>query len=415
MVQLSPSQAKFVNSTATFPAFVGGFGSGKTAAAVVRLMKAKRYCPTADVAYYLPTYPLVEDIAFERIPALFERNGIDFDLNRSKSVMRTNMGRIIFRNMENPDRIVGYEVGHSIVDELDTLAVDKARNAWNKIIARNRQKCLTVSGRQVKNTVGVATTPEGFRFVYERWRRNPVEGYEMVQAKTMENAANLPPDYIKNLQSSYTPALLQAYLEGQFVNLTSGSVYPYFDRNLHDTAEQIRPREPLHIGMDFNVGNMAATVGVERRPCFMILEELMQIEDTPAMIASIEEQYKSKGHPIYIYPDASGSSRKTVNASKTDIKLLQAAGFTVLAKKSNPMVKDRIQAVNLMLEAETLRVNTQQCPMTTEALEMQAYNKQGEPDKQGGFDHPNDALGYSVVHKFGHTRTAVTLGGLTGI
>ena len=79
------------------------------------------------------------------------------------------------------------------------------------------------------------------------------------------------------------------------------------------------------------------------------------------------------------------------------------------------MVKDRIQAVNLMLDAETLRVNIDRCPMTAEALEMQAYNKHGEPDKEGGFDHPNDALGYGVVYKFGHTRTAVTLSNLTGI
>jgi hypothetical protein len=96
------------------------------------------------------------------------------------------------RTMDNPSRIVAYEVADSIADELDTLTVDKARDVWNKIIARNRQKKPDGS----LNTVGVATTPEGFRFVYERWQKNPAPGYRLIKATTMSNAANLPDGYI---------------------------------------------------------------------------------------------------------------------------------------------------------------------------------------------------------------------------
>ena len=45
---------------------------------------------------------------------------------------------------------------------------------------------------------------------------------------------------------------------------------------------------------------------------------------------SIKERYA--GHKITIYPDASGNSRKTVNASESDISLLRRAGFTVKSK-----------------------------------------------------------------------------------
>ena len=142
--------------------------------------------------------------------------------------------------------IVGYEVAHSILDELDTLPMDKAREVWNKVIARNRQKC------SMQNTVAVATTPEGFRFVYERWVKNPAPGYVIYKARTADNAANLPPDYIQNLQNTYSSSLLAAYLDGEFVNLNAGSVYPEFDRALNATDETINPDEVLHIGMDFN-------------------------------------------------------------------------------------------------------------------------------------------------------------------
>lgn len=409
------SQSEFIYSTEPFPAFVGGFGSGKTAAGIARLMRLKRYCPNQDVAYYLPTYPLIEDIAFQRFPALFERNNIPFKLNQQKAVLETNLGRIIFRNMEQPDRIVGYEVAHSVVDELDTLPMDKARAVWNKIIARNRQKAYTASGKPVPNTVGVATTPEGFRFVYDRWVKNKVEGYALYKAKTADNALNLPDDYIKNLRNSYSPSLLAAYLDGEFVNLTAGSIYHEFDRQLNGTFETIQPREPLHIGLDFNVNNMSAVVAVTRNGDPMVLDELAGIRDTPTMIAALKARYG--GHSITVYPDASGGSHKSVNASLSDIVLLRAAGFTVLAHPSNPAVKDRILAVNQMIHNQGKRrllVNSDRCPSVIEGLERQAYSKSGEPDKTSGLDHLNDALGYFIAYKFGISRGPVRFAQIIG-
>ncbi|MDV7677376.1 terminase family protein, partial [Acinetobacter baumannii] len=59
--------------------------------------------------------------------------------------------------------------------------------------------------------------------------------YGMIQASTYDNEANLPDDYISSLYESYPPQLISAYLRGQFVNLTSGAVYPDFDRVLNHT------------------------------------------------------------------------------------------------------------------------------------------------------------------------------------
>ena len=410
------SQRAFVYSQDPFPAFVGGFGSGKTAAGIARLMRLKRYCPNQDVAYYLPTYPLIEDIAFQRFPALFERNGIDYKLNQQKAVLETDLGRIIFRNMEQPDRIVGYEVAHSVVDELDTLPIDKARNVWNKIIARNRQKAFTHDGKPVRNTVGVATTPEGFRFVYERWVKQQAPGYVLFKAKTSDNAANLPPEYIENLRNTYSSSLLAAYLEGEFVNLTAGSVYAEFDRKANMTLETIQPNEHLHIALDFNVGNCTGVVFVRRNNDPLALDEITQVRDTPAMIHTIKARYP--GHSITVYPDASGGATKSVNASISDISLLRAAGFTVLAPNKNPAVKDRVMAVNQMIHNQgvrRLRVNPDKCPTVVEALEQQAYNKNGEPDKMHGLDHAADCCGYFIHYHYGLSRGVVQFAKLGGI
>ena len=407
---LSATQKAFVKCREPYPAFVGGFGSGKTAAAIARALALKIKFPHADIAYYLPSYPLVQDIAMKRFPELCERKEWPFKMRGGTSphIEFPNAGRIIFRSLSHPESIVGYEVAHSICDELDTLPEDKARDAWNKVIARNRQKI-----DDWPNSVAVATTPEGFRFVYDRWERNPAKGYVLFKARTKDNAAHLPDGYIENLQNSYPTQLLSAYLDGEFVNLTTGSVYNHFDRNRHRTDARIEPREPLHIGMDFNVNNMSAAVLVLRDGQPRAVDELMGYRDTPDIIRGIKERYE--GHHVTIYPDASGASRKSINASLSDIALLRQAGFTVLANSRNPAVKDRIMAVNLLLEKGELLVNPDRCPTLTESLERQAYNKNGEPDKDGGFDHMNDALGYFIVYKFGLTRSTVTLAPLSGI
>ena len=397
-MSLNGTQKAFATSRDPFPCYCGGYGSGKSAAAIARAMALKTEFKDCDVAYYLPTYPLIEDIAFRRFPDLCERKGWSYKLNRSSAYIEfPGAGRIVFRTMENPERIVGYEVAHSILDELDTLKPHKAQDVWNKVIARNRQKM----SRDFPNTVAVATTPEGFGFVYDRWVKNKKPGYVLFKAKTIENAENLPDGYIDNLRNSYPSNLLLAYLDGEFVNLTSGSVYPEFDRTLNSCNTKIEDKDPLHIGLDFNVTKMAATVFVLREGLPHATEELTGVFDTPSMIQLIKSRYS--GHQIMIYPDASGQSRKSNNASVSDLSLLQSAGFMVRSNTVNPAVKDRVLSMNAMIHSNgerRLKINVDGCPALVEGLEKQAYDKNGEPDKTSGIDHVIDAAGYFISHKF---------------
>lgn len=395
LIQLTKPQYRLVTTESQFPAFVGGFGSGKTQALIARALSKKLAYPDLNVAYYLPTFDLVRTIAFPRFCEQLEDMRIKFQLNKTYATLDVkHCGQVIFRTMDNPERIVGYEVADSLVDELDTLKMEDARAVWNKILGRNRQK--KKDGKI--NTVAVGTTPEGFRFVYERWKRLGGPGYELIQAPTSSNARNLPDGYIESLRNTYPSNLLAAYLDGEFVNLTTGSVYPGFDRLLNGTNATIREREPLHVGMDFNVGNMAAVVFVVRNGKPFALREFVGLLDTPAMITEIKRAFPL--HMIIIYPDSNGKSRASNNASVSDIALLRQAGFNVIATTQNPAVKDRIISMNKVIDSRDLKVSIDGCPLFTEALEKQSYTDKGEPDKTSGFDHLNDAGGYCVVAKW---------------
>ena len=417
MPSLNIPQAQFLRLPHKFRAYVAGFGSGKTWAGSAGLCEHFWEHPKINAGYFAPTYGQIRDIFF---PTVEE---VAFDWGLRTKIYETNKevqifsgskyrGTILCRSMEKPGEIVGFKIGKGLIDELDLMKTEKAAIAWRKIIARMRYR---VPG--LMNGIDVTTTPEGFKFVYQQFYKQVREKpgldklYGMVQASTFDNEMNLPDDYISSLLASYPPQLIDAYLKGKFVNLTSGSVYPDFDRALNHTNEQIKDAEAIHVGMDFNVMNMSATINVIRNSLPLTVAELTGIRDTPAMARILKDRYPNRS--ITIYPDASGQNTSSKNASESDLSILRQHNFTVLVDTRNPAVKDRVLSMNAMiLNSDGKRrwlINTDNCPKLTEALEQQAYDKNGEPDKDSGFDHLNDAQGYFINQRYPVVRNTALI------
>lgn len=413
MIELSAPQSVFINGLRTKnTAYVGGFGSGKTFVGCLKLLMYISMFPRTRWGFWAPSYPSIRDVFYPTFEEAAELMGFRVITNTSNKEVHVYRGRqyygtVICRSMSDPASIVGYKVAGGICDELDTMKTAKANDAWNKVNARLR---LKVPGLE-QNWLGVTTTPEGFRFVYERFANNPKSRYSMVQASTYENRKYLPDDYIENLFETYPENLISAYLDGEFVNLTSGSVYPQYDRILNGSDEAYKSGETIYVGMDFNVGRMCAVIYVQRNGKPHAVDEIINAFDTPNMIELLKQKYwieLSQGefkkiNEIYVYPDSTGKNRKSVGASETDISLLKDAGFNVHAKTKNPPVKDRVNAMNAALcnskGERTLKVNARLCPQYSQKLEQQVYNDRGEPDKDGTED-VNDAGGYYIAYEY---------------
>lgn len=391
-------QDDFIFCGDPYPAFVAGFGAGKTEALIVRALMGKIAYPNNDRAFYEPTYDLMRVIAWPRFEELLTQHNMPYKLFRQPyNVLHVEgAGRIIFRSMDVPSRIIGYQVADSDIDELDTLKRDDAAEVWRRCLSRNRQNKPDKS----PNTIGVATTPEGFRFVWEMWKKNPPPGYRLIKAPTYSNP-HLPESYIQSLRDVYPENLINAYIEGEFVNLTQGTVYTSYDREACRSRETIQKGEPLYVGMDFNVTKQCAVVYVKRKAgrltALHAVDELIDYYDTPAIAEAILDRYPK--HRVTVYPDASGNSRKTVDASITDILLLKKAGFSIRAHKTNPAVRDRVVSMNSALEKGLVFVNDEVCPTFAHSLETQVYKDNGEPDKSNGVDHCNDAGTYPIAYE----------------
>lgn len=396
-IELNQKQMDFLKSPAINTGFCAGLGSGKSYVATLKTILKKINHPNLTVAYYLPTYGLIRDIAFDKFPEMLTEMGYQFKLNKAdKEIHIADYGKIIFRSMDSPETIVGYEVFYSIIDECDILNQDKMTLAYNKIMARNRQKCPNGT----INQIDVASTPEGFKWFYTRYVKNFNEDTDLlVRASTYENK-HLPKNYISNLEQQYPPQLLKAYLEGEFVNLASGVIYNHFDRQKHNSTETVQPNDILYIGQDFNIGGCCGCVFVEREGRPHLVDEYA-VYDTQAIVRHLKETYPT--NKIFIIPDASGNANKT-NSSQTDIKLLRDAGFNIDAPNKNPRVRDRINSVNNGFYRDNIYVNTNKCPETTQALEQHAYDNNGDPEKLTGaktIDDWNDAFGYPIHRRFG--------------
>ncbi len=410
-----------------FRLLLSGYGGGKSWAGCCSLAMHFWQWPRIDAGYFAPTYPQIRDIFFPTVAECFEQWGLSVAVKVSThdvivyDCMGNMRGTIKCRSMDKPESIVGFKIGAALVDELDTLAMDKAEAVWRKIIARMR---YNVPG--LPNRIDVTTTPEGFRFVYKQFvqqvREKPelASLYGIVRASTWDNAAHLPPDYIPSLLASYPEQLIKAYLHGEFVNLQSGTVYSAYDRTLNASSESVQDGEPIFVGMDFNVGRMAAVIHVLREGQPHAVDEITGAYDTPDMIRRLKERFwRHDGsrfvqtRSIRVYPDASGGSRKSVNASTSDLALLRDAGFAVSAGSANPPVKDRVNSMNAMFcNAKGERryfVNADLCPNYAEALERQAWDKSGEPDKTSGYDHCCDAGGYFIVRDFSCARRGTSV------
>lgn len=432
ILELSDPQYDFLESIAKHTGFVAGFGSGKSFIGTLKSLMRIIDFKMPKTAYYLPTYGDIKDIAFDGFPLVAETLGYKYKLNKTDKEFflldrnGKDIGKTLFRNMSEPESIVGYQVGYTLIDETDILNQTIMDKAFKKILGRNRLVVPVTDERLLDifkqtgiappltyfhnkskklcyiNCIDVAGTPEGFKWFHNRFveKFNP-KSDKLIKASTYSNLHNLPDDFIETLRAEYPDNLFNAYVNGDFVNLTTGTIFCYFDRKRHHTDIVENETETLYIGQDFNVGGCVSTVYIRR---FIDgISKLIQVNeiesyDTRAIISNLKNEYPNR--VINIYPDASGNARKS-SASETDIQMLREANFNVFVNNRNPSIRDRINITNNCFDKDKVLVNTKRCPKTAKSYEQHSYDEKGQPMKFNGagtVDDYTDSSTYPLAY-----------------
>jgi len=404
-VKVLDHQKDFINSVNPTTGLIAGFGAGKSYAGTLKTIIKKLQYPNINVAYYLPNYPLIRDIAFEKFPEMCNDLGLHYQLNKTdKELIIKDFGKIIFRNMSEPEYIIGYEVGYSLIDETDAMPKIKMDKAFKQILARNRSKLP--DGKP--NQVDLVGTPEGYRFAYNLLVANKPDNYRLIKASTYDNPY-LPPDYINTLKDTYDEKLLQQYLLGEFINVNGSAVYHQFDRDIHVCGNRdIDLSLPLIISFDFNINPYNAIYLIQVIDGKVTVIDNAIIKNKPLVdsLAYLKEKFAHLGAALFsatIYGDAAGKARSQGTA-QTNYDLIRDAGWHKLKiKTANPRVQDRINTFNSLLRNGNGDVNIAICSRNQELitdLEQLSYNDKGEVDKSNqDLTHSVDSVGYYIEHE----------------
>jgi hypothetical protein len=372
--------------------------SGKSVAAVGKSILLSLKSPGFTGIFLEPTIPLLRDVAIPAWEEFLDRFSIPYSFRGSplpNFTLRLPGGEttVFLRSLENVERLIGVNAAWIVADEIDTVKEEIATRAIVKLQGRVR----VGNCRQI----GFATTPEGYRFMHNFFVREASSDKRLIRAKTTDNPY-LDPEYAENLRRQYPPQLVESYLNGEFVNLSTATVYAEYNRHSHKTAV-IGPDhdEIVFVGADFNIGRSMSVYGVIRAergaPVLHIFGEY-QANDTFGLAQFLRRQYTNQIllNKLIVYPDASGGRMQT-SSTTTDHQILRDAGIRVVPESRNPPIQETIQHVNALLHNAQIRVNTSTCPQLVACCEEWGYDDSLKPEKGTGsvaHDHVGDALRY---------------------
>ena len=396
-----PHQWDFLTSKKPITGLIAGFGSGKThiflRKVFVSHITKKNSKGVSNGWIIYPTYDLADELFVNPFKELLEAKGIYYEYNIAKHKFVTPYGTIKIYQLQKPQRIIGAELNYIGFDEFDVESYKNCDIAFKKAIGRMRgaDDC----------ELFIVSTPEGYHYCHKIFVEDDNEDRMLIHGKTKDNTY-LPENYIKLLESNYDEKMLQAYMDGQFVNLSRGATYYAFNREEHTGNVSYNPNLPVRISMDWNVDPLCAVIWQKytQKPCIRVVQEIALYHRgegdlmTQRMCDEIRRKFKNREY--YAYPDATGTARHS-SAQYSDIDIVRRNGIRVLVKHINPRVVNRVNALNNSLSKGDILID-KSCKMLIGDLE-KVTNKEGSRDidkSNKGLTHMSDAFGYSVDWEF---------------
>jgi phage terminase large subunit len=391
---LSNAQEKIANSEARFRVAITGRRFGKTTVAVRELAKAAATNPGTKNWIVAPSYRQGKEIIWSQLAGkLKDLNWIEKKNEAELKLYLRNGSEIAIKGADNPDSLRGSKLGFLVMDEFQ----DIDPKAWYEVL----RPTLSDSGGRALFT----GTPRGLgSFSYDLFTTaKDTEGWEAFQFTTIEGGW-IPEDEVEQARRDMDDRTFQQEYEATFTTY-SGSVFYNFDRdeNVKQCAGDFDTSQ-IYIGQDFNVDNMASAIFVmpNATDMYFIDEIKMKGSSTDDVVMEIKNRYPNSR--VTVFPDPACKARKTSAGGRTDLSILQNAGFDVKMRNAHPAIRDRVNSTNAKLKSangtRTLFVDPK-CKEVIKSLERLVY-KEGTnvPDKDSGFDHMADALGYAVEYLF---------------
>ena len=388
-ISLTKPQHLISSSNKRFRVLISGRRFGKTYLAITEMMKFASQ-PNQRIWYVAPTFKMAKDICWASLKEVLNQFNWIEDINETTmtiTIRKTN-STISLKGADNYDALRGTGLNFLILDEF----ADIDKRTWFEV--------LRASVADTLGKVLFCGTPKGYgNWSYEMYLKGKQDPeWDSFQFTTIQGGM-VSKKEIEQAKQDIDIRTFRQEFEGTFENY-AGAVYYNFHPVDNVIKKDIDWNKPFHIGMDFNVDPMSACVSqIEKDKIYIVDEIVIYSSNTDEMCQEIKDRYGTKV-PIFIYPDPASRQRKTSAGGRTDLSILQNAGFKVKVKHKHPAVRDRINAVNSKLKDSNGKRHifvSHSCKTIIKGLQRQTYKENTNiPDKEDGFDHMNDALGYMI-------------------
>lgn len=389
-MKLTNPQKTISNDKSRFRVVVAGRRFGKTFLAINELAKFARY-PNQKCLYIATTYRQAKGVIWDDLLQLLHEKNWVKKVNLSElTVTLVNNSIITLRSSDNNQALRGTKWNFISLDEYASM--DPA--TWDSIL---RPTLSDTEGHAL--FIG---TPYGRNHFWDLYNNaNTLDDWSSYQFTTAQGG-NVAPEEIEAAKRDMAEREFNQEYNATFEDAAGIIAYAFSQDNVKK-APQLSPNNALHIGMDFNTQNFSACVMLQNKDTLHVIDEIMlQNASTHDMCKEIQQRYGRR--MIFVYPDASGSQRKTSANGLTDHIILHNAGFKVRTPKTNPAVKDAIAAVNSRLRSTTGDIKLfidPDCKNTLDSMNKFTYLEGSRvPDKKSGYDHMFDALKYCVWQLF---------------
>ena len=396
---LTKPQSQVIKDKARFRVLITGRRFGKTYLAINELAKFASKS-NQKVWYVAPTYRQAKQICWNELKErLIEHKWVKNINNSDLTITLKNNSSITLRGADNEQSLRGVGLNFLVMDEF----ADIHKEAWYEVL---RPTLSDTGGHAL-----FCGSPRGFgNWSYELFKQGETNNeWQSFKYTTLEGQ-QVSQKEIEQAKQDLDIRTFQQEYEATFVNY-SGMIYYNFNRQKNIIEKYEKNVGFLHIGLDFNVDPMTAVVSIIERDIIIVVDEIqIYSSNTQEMCEEIINRYRNK--QIVVYPDPSARQRKTSAGGFTDISILKNAGFDVRCRNTAPLVRDRINAVNSKLKNVNGKNNlfiVKSCKNVIKSIERQIY-KEGThiPDKDSGYDHMNDALGYLVEFNFPLKRNFIS-------
>jgi len=376
---LLPSQTKFVNSAAKYVMYSGGYGSGKSAAACMALL---RQCTIPGNEILLLRKTLVSLKKSTLVSLIGGAHPIlprgSYTYLKAEGLIQVNGGATIYTaGLDEPTRIRSMNLGLAVIDEVSELTEEE----FNEVRYRLRN---TVGSRQLfccTNPAGVNHHLYKFFFLTDKPNR------QVITASSLENT-HLPADYIEELKL-LEGSQRRRYLEGVWCQM-EGGIFETFDRNLHmKVIPGMTAFDEFIVGLDMGYTHPAGIVVVGRAGDRLhVVEEWRKPKCLIREIMAEVVRIASKYDPVFVYdPSAASLGGELANLQLNAFKADNDVAASIDRIRNRLAIRKGNDSPDLVV--------SDFCPMLVAELESYCYKEGTEKPVKVG-DDLIDPLRYVV-------------------